>query len=126
MNLDQEVLRLFQLRSVALVQKDISTLQRLLADEFRYINASGTLLTKTEYLTHYVAAPDVRWMAQEADDVAVQIYGETAIITCRVHDEVYFGEELFDAIYRSLFVWVRQQEGWRCVIGQTTAAAPQE
>lgn len=124
MSVEQEIRQLFQARSVALVQKDALTLERLLADEFRYINASGVLLTKADYLHHYVTSSDVRWISQEADDVTVEVYGETAIVTCRVHDRVYFGAELFDATYRSLFVWVRQQESWFCVVGQTTAMAP--
>jgi hypothetical protein len=55
------------------------------------------------------------------DDSVVQIYGETAVLTCRVHDQGQIGTEQFDACYRSLFVWARQRREWRCVIGQTTA-----
>ena len=118
--IEQEILRLFRERSAALVDKDIPSLQRLLADEFRYINAGGIALSKTDYLHHYVEAPEVRWVSQDADDIVVQLYGETAVLTCRVHDQGHYGSEAFDAYYRSIFVWVRQNGAWRCVIGQTT------
>ena len=52
--------------------------------------------------------------------------GETAVLTCRVHDQGRIGLEPFDAYYRSIFVWVRQHETWRCVIGQTTSTARPE
>jgi len=121
--LEHEILRLALQRSAALVHKDISTLQRLLADEFRYINASGMVLTKSDYLHQYLESPDIRWLSQELDESVVQIYGETAVLTCRVHDQGQFGTDQFDAYYRSLFVWVRQYGIWRCAIGQTTAIA---
>jgi hypothetical protein len=122
----QEILQLFQERSTALVHKDIPTLERLLAEEFRYINASGIVLTKAEYLHHYVEAPDVKWLSQDTDELVVQVYGETAVITSRVHDQGHFGPEPFDAYYRSIFVWVRQHGLWCCVIGQTTATMQPE
>jgi hypothetical protein len=121
LSLEQEILRLALERSRALVHKDSRALERLLADEFRYINASGILLTKAEYLHEYVESLEVRWTSQHVDDSVVQIYGETAVLTCRVHDQGQIGTEQFDAYYRSLFVWARQQSEWRCVIGQTTA-----
>jgi hypothetical protein len=120
-SLEQEVLRLALERSRALVHKDSRAMERLLADEFRYINASGILLTKAEYLHEYVESLEIRWTSQHVDDSVVQIYGETAVLMCRVHDQGQIGTEQFDAYYRSLFVWVRQQREWRCVIGQTTA-----
>jgi hypothetical protein len=124
--LEQAIHQLALERSAALVQKDLPALERLLADEFRYTNASGMVLTKTEYLHQYVDPPDVVWLAQDLDDIAVQIYGETAVLTCRVHDQARFGTEQFDAYYRSIFVWVRQHGVWRCAIGQTTATARPE
>jgi hypothetical protein len=122
-HLEQAIVQLAQERSAALVHKDVHVLERLLADEFHYINASGMLLTKAEYLQHYVEPPLVIWASQDMDDIVVRLYGETAVLMCRVHDQGRFGTEPFDAYYRSIFVWVRQHTAWRCVIGQTTATA---
>jgi hypothetical protein len=123
LSLEQDILRLALQRSYALVHKDRRTMERLLADAFRYINASGILLTKADYLREYVESLEIRWTSQDMDESVVELYGDTAVLTCRVHDRGQMGTEPFDAYYRSLFVWARQQGEWRCVIGQTTATA---
>ena len=122
----ETILRLAHARAQALVSKDSAAMRRLLADDFRYINASGMVLSKDEYLEAYVAAAEVRWTSQDLDDCAVACYGDTAVLTCRVHDRGELELEPFDAIYRSLFVWVRAAGEWRCVAGQTTAVAAPE
>lgn len=110
-------------RSQALVSGDRQALRRLLADEFRYVNASGAVLDKQAYLLAYVGAAEIRWTAQDLDEPIVQVHGDAAILACRVHDRGWFGDEPFDGWYRSLFVWVLRQGEWRCAAGQTTAIA---
>jgi hypothetical protein len=123
---EEAILRLARARAHALVTKDSPAMRRLLADNFRYINASGMVLSRDEYLAAYVAAAEVRWTSQDLDDCAVTCYGDTAVLTCRVHDRGQMEGEPFDAIYRSLFVWVLAAGAWRCVAGQTTAVAAPE
>lgn len=65
-------------------------------------------------------SPDVRWHAQELDEVDVALHGDTAILTGRVHDRATFGGEAFDAWFRTTFVYVRAGDRWRCVAGHTS------
>lgn len=118
---EQELIHLTRERSKALVEKDVAKMQRLLADTFRYVNAGGRLLDKTAYLEAYVTSDEARWSVQELDELGVEVYGETALVTCRVHDVATFGSEPLDATFRSAFVWVQQEGTWRCTYGQTTA-----
>jgi ketosteroid isomerase-like protein len=120
---EQEIIQLAHERSNALVHKDAVTLDRLLADTFRYTNASGIMVTKAEYFQHYVEPPDVVWTAQVLDETEVVLYPQMAVLTCRVHDQGRYGDQPFDAHYRSTFVWVHQQGRWQCVAGHTTAIA---
>ena len=115
-----EIARLAQARGAALVQKDQAAMDRLLANTFRYTNASGVVLSKAEYLEHYVVSTYVRWTEQLLDEVEVMVYGQAAVLTCRVHDVGRYGDEPFDAFYRSTFLWVREGGEWRCAAGQTT------
>jgi len=123
---EEAILRLAHARAHALVTKDSLAMRRLLADNFRYINASGMVLSRDEYLEAYVVAAEVRWTSQDLDDCAVTCYGDTAVLTCRVHDRGQMELEPFDGTYRSLFVWVRAAGEWRCVVGQTTAVIAPE
>lgn len=118
---EDAILRLARQRSHALVHKDSLAMEALLAAEFRYINASGMVLSRDEYIEDYVKSNHIRWTAQDLADCAVTLYGDTAVLTCRVHDRGQMGSDEFDATYRSIFVWVARDGEWRCVVGQTTA-----
>ncbi len=119
--LAQELLNIAQARSDALVQKDVSAMNRILADEFVYINSSGEVLTKTEYIEDYVISPDAQWHSQTMEDIHIQIYEGVGLIRCRVHDIAEFAGDAFVGSFRSLFVYQRDTDTWRCVAGQTTA-----
>ena len=117
----EEIVRLAQARSTALVAKDFVTMDQLLANTFRYTNASGIVLSKAEYFEHYVESSYVRWFEQAMDEVAVTVYGQAAVLTCRVHDVGQYGEEPFDAFYRTTFLWVFLNGAWRCAAGHTSS-----
>lgn len=121
---EDAILRLARQRSLALVHKDSQAMEALLAEEFRYINASGMVLGRDDYIDNYVKSDEVRWSAQDLDECSVTIYGDTAVLTCRVRDCGRMGAESFEATYRSIFVWAERAGEWRCVVGQTTAVDP--
>jgi hypothetical protein len=122
-SLIQALLQVAQARSDALVQKDSDTMNRILADEFVYINSRGEVLTKTEYIEDYVVSPDVRWTSQTLEAIHTQVYDSTAILRCRVHDVGTFSGQPFVGTFQSLFVYRRDTDTWRCVAGQTTTIA---
>jgi ketosteroid isomerase-like protein len=121
-NDDRTVLvRLAQVRSDALVARDEGALTSILAEGFIYTNASGEVLDRAQYLERYVRSPSVRWHAQELEDVAVHRFGETALLTARVHDRATFGTQELDAWFRSTFVYVKTANGWQCVAGHSSS-----
>jgi hypothetical protein len=122
-HIEQEIIQLAYARSNALVHKDAATLDRLLSATFRYTSVSGITLTKADYLQNYVEAPDIIWTAQVLDEIEVALYEQTAVLTCRVRDQGCYGDQPFDAYYRSTFVWIYQQGRWQCVAGHTSAIA---
>lgn len=119
---EETIMELAQARSTALIHKDRETLDRLLAPTFRYTNADGIVLTKAEYFEHYVDSPLLQWVAQTMDEIVVALYQDTAVLSCRVHDQARYGEQSFDDYYRSTFVWVSEHGEWHCVAGHTTVA----
>ncbi|MBX3066036.1 MAG: nuclear transport factor 2 family protein [Anaerolineae bacterium] len=107
-------------RSVALISGDVAKLSAILSDDFVYIDAGGNLMDKRGYLENYVMATDVRWIAQELDEIVIREYGEMAVITLRAHDQAEYGGTLFDSWVRSTFVYAKQGENWRCVSGHSS------
>lgn len=117
-----EIRRLAGERSKALVGKDIAALERILAPEFIYTNASGALMDKETYLSRYVRNPKVKWHSQEIDDITVRVFGDSVVVTCRVKDHAEFDGHLLNAAFRSTYVYVRTTVGWQCVTGHTGPA----
>jgi ketosteroid isomerase-like protein len=117
-----EIRRLAAERSEALVRRDIAALDRILATEFIYTNASGAVLDKEAYLSRYVRDPNVKWLSQDIDDIAVRVFGDSAVVTCRVKDRADFDGQVLDAAFRSTYVYVRNAARWQCVAGHTGPA----
>lgn len=107
-------------RSRALVEGDAGRMREILAEEFRYTNSRGQTIDKEAYIERFVGAEGVKWFAQEVSDLAVRVYGEAGVVTCNVHDRAEFQGNAFEGNFRSLFVYVKRNGAWRCVVGQTT------
>jgi hypothetical protein len=102
----------------------VKALDHILADGFVYTNATGEVLDRASYLARYVESPDVRWLAQDLEDVEVRMHGGTAVLTFLVHDRAMFGGQLLDAHFRSTFVYARTRDGWKCLAGHSSADSP--
>src|SRR5262249_49297171 len=116
-DIDELKMRVRQ-RSDALVAGDVATLQSILADGFAYIDASGTIFNKADYIANHCGNLDVEWHFLESNDIAVHPHGDTAFITCVVHFKARFGASVYEAMLRSSFTYVKQGNSWRCIGGQ--------
>jgi hypothetical protein len=117
----QDLYRLVQDRAAALVRADVAFLERLLADEFQYVNSMGARLDRAAYLELYTSGKLV-FDAQEVSDFDARFYGVTAVVTCLLDDRASYDGQAFEARFRTLQVYVRSTDGWRWVAGQTTEA----
>lgn len=110
-------------RAKALVARDSPAIERLLAPDFLYTNASGVVLTCEQYLQAYVRTRDVVWHSQEMEGVRVRVFGNVAVLTARLHDRATFNNELMDAHFRTTQVYLRgDDEEWKYVAGHTSSA----
>jgi len=114
------VLAAAQRRSAALVNKDVAALQLLLHPDFVYVNASGHVLDRDQYLDLYVRPPEVRWTRQTLESPQVVQVGSVAVLTCLVHDVARYHDDHLDETFRSTLTWVHTVDGWRCLAGHTS------
>jgi hypothetical protein len=124
-SLEQVIVERARARSQALIHGDVPALTQILAEDFIYTNASGHVLDRPAYLQTYVTSGAGRFLAQTMSAIRVQVYGEAAVLSCQVHDQIEYQGQRFESDYRSTFVYVRQAGQWRCVAGQTTAITPE-
>ena len=96
-----------------------SILNIILADDYTFTGTGGTLLTKSEFLKQIGGGTTFR-----TEDVKVRQYGETALVTGRIHLEYADGVTLrrqypvnFDYV-RYTNIYMKQNGKWRLVSTQ--------
>ena len=107
-------------RSAALVDKDIDALLELLHPDFVYVNASGQVLDRDQYLDLYVRPAEVQWTSQTLESPHVVQVGSVAVLTCLVHDVARYRDDHLDETFRSTLTWIRTDDGWQCLAGHTS------
>ncbi len=110
-----EIDQLEQTWKEALVQRNASTLDGLLADDYIAITPNGTLQSKEQTLAN-LRAGSVRIKSLEFSDRKVRFYGQTALVTSRAEVTGSNPDGDFSGDYRYTRVYVRNNQGqWKIV-----------
>ena len=110
----------------AIIAKDISMINEILADDYFYYNSSGEQITKEYYLS---ALQDglVKYIEINYEDEISRIFADTAIFTALLHEKGQFQDQQFDETFRLTRIYIRQKDNkWRAVAGQLTRIAKVE
>jgi acyl-CoA synthetase (AMP-forming)/AMP-acid ligase II len=75
----EELISIDKKMQSAFVDRDIATLEKILAEDYVLVLSSGTERTKAEVLAD-VASPDNQWEINETSDWNVRVPGNTAIV----------------------------------------------
>src|SRR5258708_1275087 len=86
-SIEQHLIALARQRASALVRRDVTALDAMLAKDFVYTNSSGRVLKKEDYIQVVISAT---WVSQQLSDVSVRVFGTTAVLTGKVHDVADF------------------------------------
>lgn len=119
---EQELRELEAARSQAIKQGDMKTLDRIYADDFAGVAASGQVVNK-EQLMQVFKANDPR-LVFTTDDIGVRLFGKTAVITGRLTARTTDGTTVGSS--RFMHVYVKRQGRWQFVAGQSTNVAKQQ
>jgi len=118
---EQELKKSLREWDEAYLRRDTEALSRILADDFIFTRASGAVIDKTRYIMGCVKAPDIALEApSRSDDVAMRVYGETAVVTSRATQRGQSFNRDPAVQYRYTDVWVKQQGRWQAVVSQAT------
>jgi ketosteroid isomerase-like protein len=116
----EAVLAAAQRRSEALVHKDVEALLALLHPDFVYVNASGQVLDRDQYLDLYVRPVEVRWVSQSIEEPRIAEAAGAAVLTCLVRDVARYYDQEMNETFRSTLTWIRTDDGWQCLAGHTS------
>jgi ketosteroid isomerase-like protein len=101
----------------ALVGRDGATLNRIMADDCVFTHPlEGD--DKAQFISD-VESGELRVEYMNRDRVDVRIYGDTAVISCRDDAKWLYGGREISAIYRTLHVYAKRDEGWQLVAVQS-------
>jgi ketosteroid isomerase-like protein len=95
----------------AILQKDSSAIDRLIADDF-----SGT--TNDQTYSKEEAIADVKSGTHESldlDNIEVRVFGDTAVATMGQNEKSRHGSEDFSGRYLFTNVWVKRNGQWQAV-----------
>jgi hypothetical protein len=116
----------------AVVTGDRAFFERVLAEDFTHTSHSGKFKTRAEWMAenkfeNQQGKPQpgkTTYEAFEVDDLAVRIYGETAVVTGRSTPKGRNAKgESIRGRYRFLRVWVKRSGTWQVVAFQGTRMA---
>ncbi len=120
---EREIRALEAAMDEAIVKADLEAFDRLLADDFTHTNQSGKFRTKAQWLANHKPGKS-SYDAFPVDDLAVRVYGDTAVVTGRSTPKgrdskgrPIAGQFLF------LRVWAKRDGRWQAVVFQGTRIA---
>jgi ketosteroid isomerase-like protein len=108
---------------MAIVKRDVKTLDRIIADDFQLIWINGQVSGKREMLEG-VATRKVEIDPFETEDVKIRIYGDTAVLTGRFTQTARLGERHETNQFRYTDVYHRTKRGWQAVSAHASLIKP--
>ena len=104
----------------AFERHDLTTLDRLMADEYNFTDPLGQIRTKAETL-EALATNEVQFESTNSDNVHVRVCGDTAVVTGRSTFRGRYKGWPVSGKYQYTDVLVRREGSWRAVNSHITA-----
>ena len=99
----------------AVIHRNVSAMESLLADDYIAITSNGTLQSKEQTLVS-LRTGSMHFGSMEFSDRKVRFYGQTALVTSRAEVSGTTGEGNISGSYRYTHVYVRDEHGtWKIV-----------
>jgi ketosteroid isomerase-like protein len=118
---EKEVREAIEKYKTALLRRDIAALEKIWADDYVFVNASGDVVTKEQRLANIKSGATALDSISEDEKLVVRVYQNSAVTTSRVTIKGQYSGQAVSGQYRSTLVWVRGSSGWQLVSNQLTA-----
>jgi len=121
---EQEVRAAIEQYRTALVKRDTAALDRIWADDYTFINASGTVLTKAERLANAKSGATNLGTIESDPNMKIRVYGgDVAIAISRVTIKGQYSGKATSGQFQSSIVFAKTPSGWQLVCNQITPVA---
>ena len=116
---EAELRRLNQQVAQMQVKNDVAAAERLLADEYVFLQADGAISNKAENLA-VLRSPDFVCESMKTEDVQVRVYGDVALVFGRAVMKMANKVSNASGAYHYMDVWVKRGGRWQNVASQAT------
>lgn len=117
--IEREVVAVDREFDAALGQNDAAALDKLVADDCVFTNDQGKVFGK-QYRVGVTTSHRVVFDSYAADDVRVQVYGDTAVVTERNTTTSQARDQSHTGQFRYTRVYVKRNGRWQLVAAQKT------
>jgi ketosteroid isomerase-like protein len=107
----------------AMISRDKAGLETLYAPELSYFHSNGKLETKAQAIEAVVNGKN-RFESIELTDIAVRLYGKTALVTGKIGMRINSDGKVSPLTLDVLHVWVKTSKGWQMVARHATRLNP--
>ena len=118
---EQEVKQMIEQYTTALTRKDTAALERIWADDYTFINASGVVATKAERLANLKSGATSLNTIDREEHPKIRVYGgDVAVAMDRVTLKGQYSGKATSGQFQSSHVWVKTPSGWQLASNQIT------
>jgi ketosteroid isomerase-like protein len=103
----------------AQIHNDISTLERLVADDYVLVNSNATVENKQQFLADF-SLPGFKIDPYVVEQPVEKIWGNAAVIGGLVHLSWTQGGEHQTRLLRVAYVWAKRNGHWQATYTQVT------
>lgn len=121
MNEENEVLKLDNEWNEAYPRRDVSALDRIIADDWVCIDGSGLVITK-RHLLERVKSSVAFYDPHKFDDITLRMFKDAAIVTGRLSGKKRGDDGTFYVEQRYTRVYIKRNDRWQSVATQVTVA----
>jgi len=116
----QELLALGSAWAKAMIANDADRIGSFMADEWVIVSERG-VAAKEDFLGFVRSGALTHSSFEMVGEARINVYGETAVITCRVVNTAHFGGQRSDADEWTTDVFVKRSGKWLCVLSHITS-----
>ena len=119
MTINDEVLALEQRRFKAMIAGDAGELEKLLHPDLKYTHSSGAVDSKESYIR---GVREKLWdyRSIDTDNAVMTVYGDTALIHCRLRIDVEVKGVPRQVDSVALTVWIKDEGRWQALAVHST------
>jgi ketosteroid isomerase-like protein len=120
-NMQEELTQWGKRWDQAMVANDANEMDRFISDDWVIVSTEGGITSKTIFLD-FVKSGDLHHNKMDFEDIRVEIYGNTGVVTSKGTSSGAYKGEPFSYYEWSTNIFIKNDGYWRCVLTMLTPA----